>query len=884
MAQSSPPRDAGHQRAQDPHRGGILGPRVLSRSVDAPWVDVVRRVALAVFIGLLVVCAFAPARAGRLFWTVSVAALPLLFVLAGYHRWRRICPLAAFAEWPSRIGHGGHRRAGDWLQSHAYHVAFAIFMVCLWLRLVATNGDGHALLVFLLVLCAGAVVTGALYTGKTWCNYFCPVSFVEKLYTEPRGLRDTVNSQCATCTACRPACPDINEENSYWKEVRLPSKRDVYYAFPGVVLAFYAYYYFQSGGWDYYFGGRWTNEPGLVATAFSAGVDARSAGLAAWPSLPRAVASALTLLAGVAASTVAFRTAEPMLARILARRGHESDDAYQRHVMFSAAAFTAFIIFYSFAGAPTLRLVPGLPHAFQLVVVAVATVLLIRRMPRRQSAFAEETLARKIIANWRWQDVAPPRDLREAFLIHTIRSRSLDDARRQLLELYKSAVRDSVMSGIVSRSDVHRLNALRQQLHVSDADHEQVMAELADEQGGLSGTMPGVASPEKQLQLDTYAEALALHLEQRHSTSAPVDDAFVRGLRDRYGVTVDEHAAVIERLLQRGDRLAGHLDGVPAAIESLAAAVEVFAARPSPAARFFVKLLRRRWRRAAETMVRTLAGDGAVGDALRDALCSGSPSTRDEAVGVVGGVVSPATAVRLRAGVEMARRVIGSRPEPERLLREQLASPDPYLRAVAVYLLESMDALRPEDCDSLETDEHEIVRDTAAACRSASCGAALGTAATLEKMIALGSVGIFDDLEPEDLAQLASAGTETWFAQGEHLCREGEPGDEVFVLLDGEVSIEHAAASERTGVEGPGTCIGELAVLDPAPREATVRAATIGVRTLRLTGGAFRHALESSPVVSEAIIRVLARRLRRALPGADAHPSISAGPHAPRSR
>ena len=83
------------------------------------------------------------------------------------------------------------------------------------------------------------MAVGVVFTGKTWCNYVCPVSFVEKLYTEPRGLRDTPNSQCATCTACKPACPDINEENSYWKEILAPAKARAYFAFPGVVLAFY---------------------------------------------------------------------------------------------------------------------------------------------------------------------------------------------------------------------------------------------------------------------------------------------------------------------------------------------------------------------------------------------------------------------------------------------------------------------------------------------------------------------------------------------------------------------------------------------------------------------------------------------------------------------
>jgi CRP-like cAMP-binding protein len=134
----------------------------------------------------------------------------------------------------------------------------------------------------------------------------------------------------------------------------------------------------------------------------------------------------------------------------------------------------------------------------------------------------------------------------------------------------------------------------------------------------------------------------------------------------------------------------------------------------------------------------------------------------------------------------------------------------------------------------------------------------------LEKMVGLTSIAILGDLGPEELSELARTGTEVWFRQGEALCRQGELTDEVFALLDGEVSIVQSADGvERVlGTDGPGTSIGELAVLDPAPRAATVVAATVAVRALRLSGGAFRAALQSNPAVSESVIRMLVRRLR----------------------
>ena len=51
----------------------------------------------------------------------------------------------------------------------------------------------------------------------------------------------------------------------------------------------------------------------------------------------------------------------------------------------------------------------------------------------------------------------PPKDLHEAFLIHTIRSQTHANGYVRLLEIYRDAVRESVASGLVSRADVQRL-------------------------------------------------------------------------------------------------------------------------------------------------------------------------------------------------------------------------------------------------------------------------------------------------------------------------------------------------------------------------------------------------------------------------------------------
>jgi Cyclic nucleotide-binding domain len=848
-----------------------------SPASDAAWVEVLRRAALGVFPAVIVSCVLVPWLAGRIFWTIAIASLPLFFVVAGYHRWRRICPLAAFAQLPARFGFGGRRRAGPWMQQHFYHVSFGMLLFSLWLRLVATNGDGYALAVFLVALALLALLTDSIFTGKTWCNYVCPISFVEKIYTEPRNLRPTVNSQCEKCTACKSSCPDINQENTYWKEVLLPAKRHVYFAFPGVVFTFYFYYFLQAGTWEYYFGGRWTHEIGLVRTAFLPGVDAHTAGLYFLPGVPRAIAAAATLALGALVSFSVFATIERVVGPWLIKTGRAADKASVRHVMFTLAAFTAFLTFYSYAGAPTLRLVPSLPHFFQLLVVTTASLFLMRRLLRRQTGFVEETLARQIIAKWPWKDTPAPHDLREAFIIHRVRSQSHEEARTRALQLYKDAVRDTVNSGIVSRGEIHRLEAIRDQMHISQTDHERIMAELAEEDLATPATL--VVSPEKQLQLETYGQALAAQLARQRSSSLPLDDAVVRGLREEYAVTEEEHAAVLDRLVRRDEGIAAHLFDVPMAIEMACVAMEHLEKLTTPAARFLTFLLQRRSERMADSLLSTVSVNATDYTDIRAGLVSHSRAERSAALEKVGARVSSAVSEKLTSAPIMVRNEADSHPQLSYCLRRSAMCPDPYVRAAALYLLESIDEATDEDYAALEHDDFAVVREIATRGRHRLAGHTDQIEPTeIAKMIGLKAVQMFDALEPEDLALLAKESRESWFGPDEVLFREGEMGDEVFVLLSGEVSVlrRDDTVDRVVAVEGPGSVIGELAVLDPAPRNATVIAGFAGAQTMRLCGSSFRRAMSASPAVSEVIIRMLARRVRAQDPSAKpaADPSL----------
>jgi hypothetical protein len=875
MAAATPRPSATPIAADARKERGRHGPAKANVEADAEgrWVEPLRWAALVVFIAIPVFAHMMQSLAGRVVWTMAVASLPLFIVLVGYHRWRRICPLAFFAQIPVRLRRPGLKKASPWLEANYYYVTASIFFVSLWLRLVATNGDGHAITAFFVLISLAALIFGAFYTGKTWCNYICPVSFIEKIYTEPHGLRETRNSQCTKCTACKKFCPDINEENGYWKEIDSQPKRAAYFAFPGLVFGFYFYYYLQAGTWDYYFGGAWVDEPMLSHVAFLPGHDAMTAGFFFLPVVPRAVASLLTLAVCGAASYLLFTLLEKAVGNYLRRRDPETDEARVRHATFALAAFAAFTIFYTFAGAPSLyKYFPWVvPHVFFAVVVLTATYFLVRRLRRNQKTFAEETVARNIIKRWEWTDIQPPKDLREAFLIHTIRTRESTRGTEKVLEIYKDAVRETLANGFVTRKEVHLLENLRNQLQIKKADHEKVMASLAEEERALISDPSKQISAEKRLQLETYERALQSYLERALAGEGTVDDSLIINLRAEYRVTKDEHAAVLDNLLGGDKGMAARLVEEIRTIERAAQAIQVLELEPQPTHAFLIVLLQRRRARAIERLMRGLsfAPDDETGKQMRAALASPHQSQRESVIEQLQQAVPPSIAERLLTAYRETASIESSWLTLSDMLRARTQSLDPYIRAVALYALSERGVHDEKILERLSADEHDVVRETAQHLRERAGreGASVGShpgLITVEKMIALRSAPIFSTLGPESLAELARASSEDEYAPGEALCVEGEFGDEVFILLRGEAQVFRLEndGQELLDVEKAGGFIGEMAVLDPAPRSATVLAATDGVRALRLNGSAFREALNNDPAIASSVIRRLAQRLR----------------------
>ncbi|MCA1635596.1 MAG: cyclic nucleotide-binding domain-containing protein [Acidobacteria bacterium] len=762
----------------------------------------------------------------------------------------------------------GRRKAPPWLEDNYYYVVVGIFVISLWLRLNATNGDGLALSTFFTLLTLSALVSGFVYTGKTWCNYICPVSFVEKIYTEPHGLRETANSQCAKCTACKKFCPDINEENGYWKEIGSRPKRLAYFAFPGLVFGFYFYYYLQSGTWSYYFGGGGTDEPRLLASAFLPGSEGGTAGLFFYPAVPRALASLVVLtLCGLLSFALFLLVERGVGSWLRGRCGHEADAEHRGHVTFSLAGFSAFVIFYTFAGAPTLWKLPwAVPHVFLILVVFTATASLVRRLGRTRKRFVEETLARNIVKRWEWDDHAPPQDLREAFLVHTTRASEGAKNASRALEIYKEAVREAISDGLISREEVQKLERLRQQLNIKKADHDRAMTALASDDRALLGDPTRHLSAEKCLQLKSYERALENYVGRASAEEDLADGDFVSQLRDEYRVTKEEHAAVLDRLVSGKKVLSARLAEELHVIERAAATVSILEQEPSPVNDFLSYLLRRRRATAVDRLLNVIGlatEEEMVSEACRK-LLDGDRLVRQSGIEELSLIAAPAIADYLR-GLDLTVADYAASSLDD-LLVTYASSVDPHVRATAVFLLFRRGVLKGVVRERLERDEYWVVREVVASVGSGqSAGAAGGgEPLTLEKMITLHSVMLFSALQPEELEELASVCKSEAYAAGAVICAEGDRGDDVFVILEGNARVVRGrgVAASLVSLERAGSVIGEMAVLDPAPRAATVIAGDEGARILRLEGHAFLDALHSDPSIASGLLKVMSRRLR----------------------
>jgi len=139
----------------------------------------------------------------------------------------------------------------------------------------------------------------------------------------------------------------------------------------------------------------------------------------------------------------------------------------------------------------------------------------------------------------------------------------------------------------------------------------------------------------------------------------------------------------------------------------------------------------------------------------------------------------------------------------------------------------------------------------------------LKTISTLERILLLREVPMFSRLSPEDLEQIAEIAQEQLYLDQAVICREGEPGNTLFIIVNGTVEVTKKANKQENvlAMRGSGEFVGEMAILESAPRFATLKADG-DVRVLAIEGEAFTAILLDRPEVAVSVLRHMSNRVR----------------------
>jgi CRP/FNR family transcriptional regulator, cyclic AMP receptor protein len=125
----------------------------------------------------------------------------------------------------------------------------------------------------------------------------------------------------------------------------------------------------------------------------------------------------------------------------------------------------------------------------------------------------------------------------------------------------------------------------------------------------------------------------------------------------------------------------------------------------------------------------------------------------------------------------------------------------------------------------------------------------------------LGDVPLFRACSRKARSTVARRAKERSVGAGEVVINEGETGNEFFVIMDGQAQVRRGG--KKVATLGPGQFFGDLAVLDKAPRNATVTAET-PMALLVLGQREFSALIEEVPGFAHKLLAGLAHRLREA--------------------
>jgi HEAT repeat protein len=278
----------------------------------------------------------------------------------------------------------------------------------------------------------------------------------------------------------------------------------------------------------------------------------------------------------------------------------------------------------------------------------------------------------------------------------------------------------------------------------------------------------------------------------------------------------------------------------------------------APSIDFLTGLLRRRSRTLSDWVIlaMTTTDTATVMSIVEKGVASDDPETRAQAVEAleVMGDRSVTTVLVALLDADVGE-LVTTQQEALVLLADDF---DPWLRTLAVHCL-----YERGDIDLItEGNQFGPTRGSVPSLETVPADS-INTLTMVDRVIALQSVPMFSDLDPEDLQLIADVADEVQYRPGEQIYHLGDEGADMMMIVDGEavVSSTHDGVSVEIVRHGKGEHVGELSLLQGATRSADVIAGSEGLHALVIGKIDLISILQERPSVTMAMLSTLASRL-----------------------
>jgi hypothetical protein len=811
-------------------------------------VNFLKYFALFIYLSLVPVLLFIP-NSSYLVWTVVIPLIPLFIIFIGFDRWRNICPLAWFAKLSQSQRIGKKVRLNLWFEENFYLIQFGTLFIAFNLRIYLLNYETLSLALFFIAVSVMAYLSGLFFSGKTWCQYLCPVSLVEKIYSGSNSGRLEGTSACTSCSACKENCSDLGLEKSYWKELKLSHrlhKKIAFYSFPGLVFGFYFYFYMQTGSWDYYFSGEWTtSNSGLYEHIFQNGLYVN---IPIPIPIPLFFAAPLVMGGCSILSYVLLLKFEKVLYNY--KKSDEEEKDIFTHITYLLSAYLAFNIFYIFAGAPVYQYYPTAYSLFHFVVIVSSTILFLKELPRRDYFVIQERIARKILK----KDVnnkLKNKNLKEIYYSHI----NDKENHEMHLETYKDTVLDLLGDGVLTSEDFSVLDRIRGQFQISKIEHDRIIRGLKDEYDCLFNNDTPMSS-EKFFQKKSYRQLIKnILLEDKE-----IDKEQLELLRLQFELSVEEHEEILKDLLEHDEVVFSQIQSITYQLMTLSEVqyMNIYHddSKESRFLKYTVELAITRTLSKMKMKMKIVYNLNSVEQLI--SLFQDRSYLIEHLEKTIAPFDSRCYETLRKIYFQLnhvSETFLDNTTRPLEMLVSSgydevvgAALYFAYKRDVNMKSL-SIEVLEKQSTYEVETFIKDIEQENNK------------EVSLIEKMAYLHSVPLFKTIDYEALLYLAKEVSFQEYHDKSDIVTQNRDGNSLYIILSGEagVYIETPDGENRVATVSSGNYIGDVAVIAQSKRTATVRCDGY-VEVLRLSGDIFTDLIYKNPAISIDVMREMTTR------------------------